>query len=314
MRRLLRRLAIGLLVLVLALTVAAGGYDLATAGRDKAATKLYPGPFVEADGKLVAYRRWGSRGTPIVLVGGFAEASWVWRKVGALLGRRHRVYAVDLPPFGYTERRGPYTESGWVALLRAFDRRLGIRRPIVVGHSLGAGVAVAYALWHPRELRGIVLLDGDALGSGGGPRWLSALLVPPWYTAVYRIATGSDWIVRRALSSAYGGDGPRLDGAELERWERPFRVEGTASAFRSLLGNGLQGFRLDQLHGVRVPRLVVWGADDHVDDVSAGRESARVLRARFVLVPRAGHLSMLARPGVVAAAIDRFAGSLRPRH
>jgi pimeloyl-ACP methyl ester carboxylesterase len=313
-RRLLRRLAIGLLVVVLALTVAAGGYDLATAGRDRAGTKLYAGPFVEADGKLVAYRRWGSRGTPIVLVGGFAEASWVWNRVGRLLARRHRVYALDLPPFGYTERRGPYTESGWVGLVRAFDRRLGIDRPVVVGHSLGAGVAVAYALWHPRELRGIVLLDGDALGSGGGPRWLSYLLVPPWYTAVYRLATGSDWIVRRALSSAYGPDAPRLDEAELERWERPFRVEGTAAAFRELLGNGLQGFRLDELRGVRVPRVVVWGAEDHVDDVSAGRTTARTVRARFVLVPRAGHLSMLAQPGAVAAAVERFAGGLRPRH
>jgi pimeloyl-ACP methyl ester carboxylesterase len=313
-RRWLRRLGVGLLVVFLALTVAAGGYDLATAGRERAATKLYRGPFVQADGKLVAYRRWGSHGTAIVLVGGFAEASWVWGRVGPLLARRHRVFALDLPPFGYTQRRGPYTESGWVALVRAFDRRLGIRRPVVVGHSLGAGVAVAYALWHPRELRGIVLLDGDALGSGGGPRWVASLLQPPWYTAVYRLATGSDWIVRRALASAYGPHHPKLDHAALEPWERPFRVEGTASAFRSLLGNGLQGFRLPQLRGVRVPRVVVWGADDHVDEVGAGRTSARELRARFVLVPSAGHLSMLAQPAAVAAAIERLAGSLRPRH
>ena len=310
MRRWLRRLAIGLLLVVLALTVAAGGYDLATAGRERPETKLYRGPFVEVDGKLVAYRHWGSRGSPIVLVGGFAEASWVWNRVGPLLARRHRVVAIDLPPFGYSERRGPYTESAWVALLRAFDRRLGIVRPVVVGHSLGAGVAVADALWHPREVRGIVLLDGDALGSGGGPRWVSHLLVPPWYTAVYRLATGSDWIVRRALDSAYGPDAPRPTDAELERWQRPFRVDGTEAAFRSLLGEGLQGFRLADLRRVRVPRVVVWGAEDHVDDVSAGRASARALGARFVLVPRAGHLSMLANPRAVAAAIE----TLRPRH
>jgi pimeloyl-ACP methyl ester carboxylesterase len=309
-RRWLRRVAIGLLLIVLALTVAAGGYDLATAGRNRPETQLYAGPFVEADGKLVAYRRWGSHGSPIVLVGGFAEASWVWNRVGPLLARRHRVFAIDLPPFGYSQRRGPYTESAWVGLLRAFDRRLGIVRPVVVGHSLGAGVAVAYALWHPREIHGIVLLDGDALGSGGGPRWLSHLLVPPWYTAVYRLATGSDWIVRRALASAYGPHSPRPRAAEIERWQRPFRVDGTEAAFRSLLGNGLQGFRLADLRGVRVPRLVVWGAEDHVDEVSAGRASARALGARFVLVPLAGHLSMLANPRAVAAAIEK----LRPRH
>lgn len=310
MRRWLRRVAIGLLLIVLALTVAAGGYDLATAGRDRPGTKLYGGPFVEVNGKLVAYRRWGSRGSPIVLVGGFAEASWVWNRVGPLLARHHRVVAIDLPPFGYSERSGPYTESAWVALLRAFDRRLRIVRPVVVGHSLGAGVAVAFALWHPREVRGIVLLDGDALGSGGGPRWLSHLLVPPWYTAVYRVATGSDWIVRRAVAEAYGPHAPRLKSTELERWKRPFRVDGTEAAFRSLLGSGLQGFRLADLRRVRVPRLVVWGAEDHVDEVPAGRASARALGARFVLVPGAGHLSMLANPRAVAAAIE----TLRTRH
>jgi pimeloyl-ACP methyl ester carboxylesterase len=229
---------------------------------------------------------------------------------GALLARRHRVFALDLPPFGYSQRRGPYTESAWVALLRAFDRRVGIQRPVVVGHSLGAWVAAAYALWHPREIRGIVLLDGDALGSGRGPRWLSHLLVPPWYTAVYRLATGSDWIVRRALASAYGPHAPRPSAAELERRQGPFRVDGTEGAFRSLLGNGLQGFRLADLRAVRVPRLVVWGAEDHVDEVSAGRASARALGARFVLVPGAGHLSMLGNPRAVAAAIE----TLRPRH
>jgi pimeloyl-ACP methyl ester carboxylesterase len=47
----------------------------------------------------------------------------------------------------------------------------------------------------------------------------------------------------------------------------------------------------------------VWGASDNVDPVAAGRQSARDLHARFVLVPGAGHLSMLAAAPQVAAAI-----------
>jgi len=76
----------------------------------KPATELYGGPFVRADGTLLAYRTWGTQGSPVVLLGGAAESSWVWHDVGPLLARAgHRVYALDLPPFGYSERRGPYT-------------------------------------------------------------------------------------------------------------------------------------------------------------------------------------------------------------
>src|SRR6478736_2348619 len=108
-KRVLRWVGVGLLVLFVALTAASLIFNAVTSGRDEAAAELYPGPFVSVDGTELAYRAWGSKGTPIVLLGGFIEPAWVWHRVGPLLGRRHRVYAVDVPPFGYSQRRGPYT-------------------------------------------------------------------------------------------------------------------------------------------------------------------------------------------------------------
>jgi pimeloyl-ACP methyl ester carboxylesterase len=195
--------------------------------------------------------------------------------------------------------------------VRGFASHFGLQRPIVVGHSLGAAVAVGMALWHPADTRGIVLLDGDAIASGGPPSWATDFLVSPWYTSVYRFVTSSDWIVRRALRGAYGKHPPRLNGEALEQWERPFKVKGTAAAFRSMLRYGIQGFRLADLRRVRTPRTVVWGADDTVDSVSAGRASAKALRAPFTVVPDAGHLSMIVAPPAVARAIDRFATRAR---
>ena len=134
-RRWLRRIGLAILGLLLAITLAAIGFDLATAGDSRPATALYKGPFVRVGKTLVAYRQWGTSGTPIVLLGGAAEPSWVWHEVGPRLAARHHiVYAIDLPPFGYTERRGPYTLAGWVALLHGFEQHLGIHRPLIVGH------------------------------------------------------------------------------------------------------------------------------------------------------------------------------------
>src|SRR5437868_14450775 len=125
LRRWAKKLGLVLLELFVVLTLAAVVYDVATANRIKPATSLYPGPFVRVDGKLVAYRRWGRSGSPIVLLGGFVEPTQVWQAVGARLAANHRVFALDLPPFGYSQRKGPYTLRSWVTLVRDFELRFG---------------------------------------------------------------------------------------------------------------------------------------------------------------------------------------------
>ena len=304
MRKWLRRIGLVLAGLVVAATVVSVVYNLTTRNRDG---YVYRGPSVVVDGTRLAYAHWGTHGMPIVLLGGFAEPTSVWHATAPLLARTHRVYAVDLPPFGFSQRRGPYTLRRWSDLVRGFIDREGLGRPIVVGHSLGAAVAVSVA----PAARGVVLLDGDALPGGGGPGWLTHLLQPPWFTSAYRLVTGSDYVFRRALQNAWGPNPPAFDDATLDEWQLPFRIAGTADAFKSMLRYGIQGVPPETLRTLRGPRLVVWGAHDTVDSVGAGRRAAALLRSRFVLVRDAGHLSMLAAPQAVARAIDEFAARAR---
>jgi pimeloyl-ACP methyl ester carboxylesterase len=307
LKRWLRRIAIALGALFVVLTIASLVFNLVTASRDVAASKLYPGPYARVDGTELAYRTWGSHGSPVILLGGFIEPAWVWHEVGPRLGRKHRVYALDLPPFGYSQRRGPFTLAHWAGLVSGFEQRLGIRRPLLVGHSLGAAVAVSVATRNPTGAAGVVLLDGDALPGGGGAAWVSHLLQPPWYTSLYRIVTDWDWLFHKGLRTAWGSGRPPSTPAFVEQWERPFRVSGTASAFTSMLKYGIQGVSVSTLESLRPPAVVAWGSHDTVDPVSAGRKTAALLHAPFVEIPGAGHLSMLARPGSVAAAIERLA-------
>jgi pimeloyl-ACP methyl ester carboxylesterase len=293
-------------------TLAVVVYDLVTNSEMKPATALYSGPFVRADGTQLAYRTWGKRGSPIVLLGGAAEPSWVWHDVGPRLAAAgHRVYAVDLPPFGYSERRGPYTLAHWRQLVEGFERRLHIKRPVIVGHSLGAGVAAAEGLARPRDVAGVVLLDGDALKFGGHHGWIADLFVYPYYTALYRIVTGSDSLVGAILRGAWGPNAPSFSHATIAEFQRPFRVNGTDGALTQLAAGGIPGLTLPQLAQLRVPRAVIWGADDNVDGLGSGRASAAALHTRLVTIPGAGHISMLARPGAVARRILSFVQSTR---
>ncbi len=299
-------------MLVALVTLASCSYNALTTDDTRPARSLYPGPFVRVDGAEIAYRQWGAKGTPIILVGGFVEASWVWNPLGALLGANHRVYALDLPPFGYSERRGPYSLSHWVDTVHGFARALDIRRPLIVGHSLGAAVAVGYARTYASEQSGIVLLDGDGLSESGPPRWVADLVVDPFYTSAFRILTRSDRVAKQALKDAYGPELPKMDDATVDAWQEPLRVDGTKEAFHELLGYGIQGYKLADLRATHARALVIWGADDTVDELAAGRESARALDARLVVIPEAPHLSMLVAPAKVARAIESFAGIVDP--
>jgi pimeloyl-ACP methyl ester carboxylesterase len=289
--------------LVLAITLASVLYNAVTSDANVPVRQLWHGKFAVAGGILTAYRSWGDHGSPIVLVGGFLEPSWVWDGVAPRLARAgHRVYALDLTGFGYSERKGPYTLVGWADQVDGFERALHLKRPIVVGHSLGAAVAVEEARrGHASEA---VLVDGDALRSGGPPRWLRvAAAHTPFYTTAFRLLPRWNWLVRRAIRNAYGPIDPVLDAATLRLWTRQFDARGARGAFRSILENGIAGFTRTQLQRLHIKALVVWGAEDSVDSPAAGRQTARDLHAPFTAIRHAGHLSMLAAPNAVAVAI-----------
>jgi pimeloyl-ACP methyl ester carboxylesterase len=294
--RILRWLLTLVVSIVVLVTLASVVFNSVTSDPNVPVQKLWHGKFIDG----TAYRSWGSHGTAVVLVGGFFEPTFVWDRVGPLLARRHRVYAFDLDGFGYTQRRGPWTLGGWIDQLRRFDHALGLRRPIVVGHSLGAAVAVTAA--KDGLASRAVLLDGDALKIGGPPSFVrSVILRSPFMTTAFRLAPHAGWLVKRIVANAYGGQPhPNIP---VSWWTDPLRAQDARAALRGMLSHGIAGLDRSALQSAHIEATVVFGAEDSVDPPSAGRQTARDLHARFVLVPHAGHLSMLQAPGAIAAAI-----------
>lgn len=84
------------------------------------------------------------------------------------------------------------------------------------------------------------------------------------------------------------------------------------SSFRHPHGVALLPFTacaltLTDFRRLAVPRAVVWGTEDTVDSLASGHTTAAALHVPLTLVPHAAHLSMLADPAGVAAAIERAA-------
>jgi pimeloyl-ACP methyl ester carboxylesterase len=299
--RILRLLVGAIVALLILVTLASVVHNAATADANVPVQKLWHGEFVDG----TAYRRWGTHGRPIVLIGGFLEPTFVWQDVAPLLGAGFRVYALDLDGFGYSERRGPWTLAHWGDQVQQFVQALHLRKPLFVGHSLGAAIAVEEAR---RGLAsGVVLVDGDALASGGPPRFVRvALAHSPFFTTAYRLVSRSDWAVRKILANAYGPNHLKLDSKEIDRWTDQLRAKDARRALQGMVENGIPGFTSAELRQMHLRALVLWGAHDSVDSESAGRQTARDLHAPFVELPNAGHLSMLAAAARMTTAVAQF--------
>ena len=133
--------------------------------RARKAEREHPpaGQFVTVDGVRLHYIERGE-GPPVVLLHGNVVTAQDFDTSGVLdlVAQRHRVIAFDRPGFGYSDRpHGSAWSAGTQAdLIRDAFAVLGINRPIVLGHSWGAAVALALGLNHSDAVRGLVLLSG----------------------------------------------------------------------------------------------------------------------------------------------------------
>ncbi|GJD35094.1 alpha/beta fold hydrolase [Methylobacterium aerolatum] len=111
-------------------------------------------------GRSLAYAEAGA-GPPVVLIhGAVMTLEDLWLPLGPRLASRHRVVAVDRPGHGLSVRRRLVDASPWrqARLIRDALDELGLERPVLVGHSFGATVALCLALAHPESVAGVVAL------------------------------------------------------------------------------------------------------------------------------------------------------------
>lgn len=133
--------------------------------RTRRAEREHPpsGRFVSVGGVRLHYREQGS-GPPLVLLHGNGSLADEFDVCGMLqeAAERYRVIAFDRPGYGYSERPADvtWTPEAQADLIHAALEALDIRRPVVLGHSWGAQVALALGLRHPQAAQSLVLMSG----------------------------------------------------------------------------------------------------------------------------------------------------------
>ena len=321
-----RRLASrGLIAAAVALVLTAGVSGCA-AWREGATEAAYPpvGQFVTlADGRRVHALVTGE-GPDLVLIHG---ASGNLRDFSFdLIGRlsdRYRVIAFDRPGMGYTDRAAARYDAVFstraespaeqAAMLREAAGLLGADRPLVLGHSYGGAVALAWALDAPDGVAGVIDLAGATMPWPGGlglqydltGSTLGGAVVPPLLSAF-----APQSVVDATLTAIFAPDpvppgyGAHV-GAGLALRRDSFRANARqVSTLRPHV------VAMEALYPtLTMPVEIVHGDADTIVplDIHSARLAALIPGAALTVLPGVGHMPHHADPDAVVAAIDRAA-------
>jgi len=272
-----------------------------------------PGDTVTVRGVRLHFVRSGD-GPPVVYIHGAKSSVYdLVLSIGDRLAERYTAVAIDRPGSGFSDRAptGDNAPQAQAAILRAAAAELGLERPILVGHSFGAAVALAWALDAPGEVAAVVTLGGYVLPLGGPPPWVVAVMRSRTaLRAVGRIGRSrlGRPLVDAALRRAFH------PGAVPERYAR--LAPALALDDSRLISDGADrksaeaGLRalLPRYATLDVPVVVVVGDQDLMVPPSSSIALHDALpHSELVRLPGAGHMPQFTAPDAVLAAVDRAA-------
>ncbi|TPG38964.1 alpha/beta hydrolase [Sphingomonas koreensis] len=262
-----------------------------------------------APGLTVHLRDEGQKGgLPIVLLHGSNASLQTWDPWVARLGGRYRFVSVDLPGHGLTGAApdGDYSQAAYARVLDAViaERKLG--RFVLVGHSMGGGVAALYASEHPDRIAALILVDASGepypKGSGGTPLLMRVLDLPGVRDAAAQLTPR--WMIAQSLDGAVAVKQINTPAA-IDRYWDLLRYPGNRVATIERFAQGYAPVPPAALARITAPTLILWGKEDQFIPVASAAYFDRAIPdSRAIIYPGVGHLVMEEAP-------DRSAGDVR---
>ncbi|MBS0409575.1 MAG: alpha/beta fold hydrolase [Proteobacteria bacterium] len=251
-------------------------------------------PKLKRDGVNIYYEVHG-QGTPILLSHGFSATSQMWRGQVAALSKGHKLITWDMRGHGqsdYPEDAAAYSEAATVADMAAILDAVGEKSAIIGGLSLGGYMSLAFHLAHPHRTRALLIIDT-------GPGYKKDEPREGWNANALRTA------------ERYEKDGlARLAAGSAEMRTASHRsAEGLARAARGMLTQK-DARVINSLPEIKVPVLVVVGANDTPFLAASDYMAGKIPGARKVVIPDAGHSANIDQPEAFNAAVLEFLDTL----
>jgi pimeloyl-ACP methyl ester carboxylesterase len=278
----------------------------------------YPAPderFIEVGGRRIHFvdEAAGPKKPTIVFIHGFASSWVVWSQLMSALKEEYRVVALDLPGFGYSDKKpGDYSPQALADLVARFMEARSIPRAHVVAHSWGCSVALALALRHRARVQTLSLLGAWVFEEQIVPfmkwsrvKWLGELLFALFYTER----------VGDRFAAAFHDPRRYADHATTRKiqkaLERPGAVRAALQAVRDMRFEKLQA----RYRRVQAPTLLIWGRQDHVSKLRFAHRLHKTLpNAWLFSLELCGHFPMIERYDVTLRRLRKHLSRFRLEH
>ena len=241
---------------------------------------------VEIYGQKIYYQEAGS-GPDAILLHGLGADRGAWAATVPALAAKYHVYVPDQVGFGQSDKPAiDYRVGTLVDFLDAFYKKVGITKATLVGNSLGGWVAMDFALAHPDKVARLVLVDSAGYSPkriGGAPLTRESLqaLNPSTVAGEKRLMAlvfynkmfASDQFAEQAFSTHLR----KNDGYTIDRFiDSILRGEDVVDG---------------RLGAIKVPTLVVWGREDRLVPLAAGKALAEdIPGAQTAILDSCGHV------------------------
>lgn len=314
--RTLKRILLGLvatLTLLWGAAMAWAYWPPAEPGVPAAALATAADKWVAVDGLRLRYRGWGEAGADrpdILLIHGFGNSLQSFRDLAPALAACCHVVAIDMPGYGLSDKPvdHDYHNGPQALVMIAAAKRLGLRRVVYAGHSLGGAVALQAAVRDP-DAGGLVLMNPGIIRTGV-PKVVQ-LTLPP---------------LPRMSAKMFGDRGFR-GGFLRKSYVRPgivteqvmddvmlgARTDDYLAGMTSLMKQYREGEEIALAPEVRVPTLIAWGDRDRNKPLSEADELRRMIPgSRLERFPDAGHYVHEEATTGVARAIEDWLRDVMP--
>lgn len=257
------------------------------------------------------------RGPDVILIHGANGSARDMASLAERLAQKYRVIAFDRPGLGYSSDLGIAGDSPLVQAeyLRAAAAQLGVRDPIVVGHSYGGAVAMGWALREPRT-KGVVILSGAVLPWEGGRDWLYGLTATPVAEVTVQPLASAfmpDWLMDRTVRTLFAPQVPPKGYADSIGADLALRPQTLRTNLRQL--NRLKPYlwrMAPHYRELTLPIEILHGTEDKT--VSLKVHSAPMTElpnVHLTRLPGVGHMVHHVAQDAVVAAVDRIAAARR---
>jgi pimeloyl-ACP methyl ester carboxylesterase len=272
----------------------------------------YQDGYFKVNNTSIHYYRTGGRKLPFVLLHGATDNGLCWTPVAALLADRYDVIMPDAQGHGLSDRLSPdFSIKNHTRQIVALIRKLGMEKPFIMGHSMGAGTAATIAVEYP-DLPGAIILEDPAWGMleafDAGKEEERA----KQREAFLKSLTGPGRPTREGLIAQCRKDNPRWSEAEIIPWAES-KLQFDPALFSMISPNPASYVEI--VPRMKCPTLLIISDGGLVSPATA-EHASRLWKSeqpfRWVRIEEAGHNIRREQFKAFMDALNRFLQEISP--